>query len=63
MRPEDKKIVNQLKNKRKNVKKAQNMEEDDFDKLLDTYKTKVLKKIKTDEGEKGVAFEEVQYSD
>jgi len=63
LHPEDQKIVNQQKNKKREDRKKRTHEEDEFDQLLDTYKAKVLKKMKLDTGESGTTFEEVDVSD
>lgn len=64
---EDKKIMSDLKNKkreqRRDRSKADN--DDEFDALLNNYKSKVLKKLDhiNKVGESGASFEEVEYSD
>lgn len=61
---EDKKIMTDKKNNKREKRRQQSKDnaEDEFDGMLDKYKTKLLKKIqKTDKG--GSAFEEVDYSD
>jgi hypothetical protein len=58
--PEDIKIRNQLKNKRRTVRKHEAKEEDQFDRLLDKYQNRVLKKIKLETGESGTTHEEVE---
>ena len=55
LHPEDKKIVQQLKNKKRKERKERTTEADDFDKILETYK----KKLKTVESTGGSEFEEV----
>ena len=61
--PEDTKIRNQLKNKKRTVRKHEAKEEDQFDQLLDKYQKRVLKKMKLETGESGTTHEEVEVSD
>ena len=57
---EDKKIANQIKQKKKE-KNRKSVEDDEFDELLSKYKAKVLKRVKTSE-EQGQEFQEAEYS-
>ena len=53
--PEDKKIVSQVKNKKRKERKDRTTENDDFDKILDSYK----KKLKTSDPTGESEFQEV----
>jgi len=57
---EDKKIKNQVLKQRKDKRREQGGNEDEFDHILEKYQNKLLKKIKAEKGEKGsTPFEEV----
>ena len=66
MNDEDLEIAKKIRNKRKDVKRQKAKETDEFDSLLEKYKTKVLKRLKGPSGkaaEDGHAFEEIEMSD
>ena len=57
-----------IKNKKRDERRIRNKEElgdDEFDGFLEKYKSKLMKKIDTieGEGETGATFQEVEYSD
>lgn len=65
---EDNKIMADIKNKKRDDRRKRNREElagDEFDGFLDKYKSKLMKKIGQIEtgGDKGDAYQEVEYSD
>lgn len=62
---EERVIMKKVKGKKKDVKRAKAIETDEFDGLLEKYKSKLLKRIKTgpSKGVEGPAFEELEMSD
>lgn len=62
VQPEDKAIIKQAKNTKREKRRTKTAEEDEFDAALKTYQSKLLKRLKKDEP-KGAPFEEVVMSD
>jgi ERCC4-related helicase len=60
---EDKDIAKKVRDRKKEGKRLRARETDEFDSLLEKYKSKVLKKLKKNDTTGGPAFEEVEMSD
>ena len=62
---EDKELIKQAKNKKREKRRENAKTEDDFDALFKSYEQKLIKRLKLDENvvEKGKPFEEVDVSD
>lgn len=59
---EDKELIKQAKNKKREKRRDKAKTEDDFDALFKSYEKKLIKKLNLGE-EKGTPFEEVDVSD
>ena len=59
---EEREIAKKVKNKKKEAKKLRARETDEFDAIIDKYKSKVLKSLKKTAND-GPAFEEIEMSD
>jgi len=59
---EEREIAKKVKNKKKEAKKIRARETDEFDAIIDKYKSKVLKSLKKSTAQ-GPAFEEIEMSD
>ena len=62
---EDKELIKQAKNKKRDKRREKSKTEDDFDALFKSYEQKLIKRLKLDENttEKGKPFEEIDISD
>ena len=63
MTEEDKEIAKKVRNKKKEAKRQRSRETDEFDAILNKYKSKVLKKLKLGNTDGGPDFQEIEMSD